>query len=917
MHLSPHALDIPAEELQRLQVTDVTLEAAQMAADGNPSTAGPGFFRRDRLLYRRWRPAGRHTDMEVEQLVLPLTCRQTVLQLAHTIPLAGHLGRDKTAQRVLQRFYWPTLFKDVADFCRHCAECQKSGNHRVRRAPLIPLPILEVPFDRIAMDIVGPLPRSRAGNRYILVVCDYATRYPEAIPMKSIDAEKVAEQLVALFARVGIPREILTDQGSNFTSRLLTEMYRMLHVHPIRTTPYHPQTDGLVERFNKTLKSLLRKAASDASKDWDTLLPYLLFSYREVPQASTGFSPFELLYGRAVRGPLDVLKETWEADRRSTESVVSHILSMRDKLASMTELVRGNLTKAQTRQKRWYDRTARERAFKTGDQVLVLLPTHASKLKATWQGPYRIVCRTGKVTYQVDLHDTRRRKRVLHVNMLRRWHTPTTSLFAEDTTVEEGEEDCPEWRDDGPGQPTVGKHLTVQERADLDTLLKECGDVLQSRPGRTSLAEHTIDSGAAKPVKLPPYRLPHAYREEVQSELREMLDTGMIEPSKSEWASPIVLVKKKDGTMRLCVDYRRLNSVTTADAYPMPRIDDLLDKLGQARYITTLDLARGYWQVPVAMRDRAKTAFTTPMGLYQFRVMPFGLSGAPATFQRMMDTLLRGTENFAAAYLDDLVVYSATWEDHCRHVRQVLLRLREHGLTAKPSKCQFGMHQCVYLGHVVGGGQVRPEVGKLLAVENFPVPSTKKHVRSFLGLTGYYRRFIPDYATVAAPLTDLTRKAGPNVVVWTDSCGHAFGELKRRLCSTPILQSPDFSLPFLVQTDASDRGVGAVLSQRSRDGGDHPVAFFSRKLLPREQRYSTVEKECLAIRLGIQSFRVYLMGRPFTVQTDHRALQWLDRLKDTNSRLTRWSLFLQQYQFVVEHRAGTHNANADALSRMF
>lgn len=217
---------------------------------------------------------------------------------------------EKTRQRILRRFYWPTLFRDVEQFCKSCISCQKSGNRKVPKAPLIPLLVISEPFTRIAMDIVGPLPRSSAGHKYILVMCDYATRYPEAVPLRSIDAEHVAEELIKLFARVGIPREILTDQGSNFMSQLLAEPYKLLHIHSIRTSPYHPQTDGLVERFNQTLKNMLRKVMAKEGKDWDKLLPYLLFAYREVPQASTGFSPFELLYGRAVRGPLDMIRET-------------------------------------------------------------------------------------------------------------------------------------------------------------------------------------------------------------------------------------------------------------------------------------------------------------------------------------------------------------------------------------------------------------------------------------------------------------------------------------------------------------------------------------------------------------------------------------------------------------------------------
>ena len=341
----------------------------------------------------------------------------------------------------------------------------------------------------------------------------------------------------------------------------------------------------------------------------------------------------------------------------------------------------------------------------------------------------------------------------------------------------------------------------------------------------------------------------------------------------------------------------------------------LIDKLGGAEFITTLDLTRGYWQVPIAQESRTKTAFTTPFGLFQFTVMPFGLHGAPATFQRMMDVLLSGAGEYSAAYLDDLVVFSNSWPEHLEHLRAVLQRLREAKLTAKPTKCQIAMNQCVYLGHRVGNGEIEPEASKLKAVSDFLQPETKKDVRAFLGLTGYYRKFIPNYATIALPLTDLTKKSLPNAVVWTAACGTAFGELKRRLTCAPVLKSPDFSKQFILQTDASERGIGAVLSQRTSDGEEHPIAYYSRKLLPREEKYATVEKECLAIKLGVQAFRVYLLGRQFVVQTDHRSLEWLHRLKENNARLTRWSLSLQPYMFTVEHRAGKDNTNADGLSR--
>ena len=373
------------------------------------------------------------------------------------------------------------------------------------KAPLIPLPVISEPFTRIAMDIVGLLPRSSAGHKYILVMCDYATRYPEAVPLRSIDAKHVAEELIKLFARVGIPREIVTNQGSNFMSQLLAELYKFLHIHSIRTSPYHPQTDGLVERFNQTLKNMLQKVVAKEGKDWEKLLPYLLFAYREVPQASTGFSPFELLYGRAIRGPIDVIRETWEADERSDDSVVSYLLATQEKLWDMAEIVEENLTRVQSKQKRWYDKGARLREFKKGDPVMVLLPTSSSKLLAQWQGPYQIIERTGKVTYWVDLHDRRKRQSIFHVNMLKAFQVRSQEQLvslAREVPEESSDADLPLWNDSLDGTPTVGEQLTEQQKTELQSLLTEFEDVLQPKPGQTTLAEHHIRTNDAKPVKL-------------------------------------------------------------------------------------------------------------------------------------------------------------------------------------------------------------------------------------------------------------------------------------------------------------------------------------------------------------------------------------------------------------------------------
>ena len=383
----------------------------------------------------------------------------------------------------------------------------------VRRAPLIPLPIMDEPFRTIAMDIVG---------RYILVICDYATRYPEAV--RTIDANTIAEELLVVFSRVGIPEEMLTDQDTNFTSQFLSEIYRLLQIRPIRTTPYHPQTDGLVERFNGTLKAMLRKVAAEEGRDWDRLLPYMLFAYREVPQASTGFSPFELLYGRNVRGPLDILKESWDADRRGSESVVSYILMIQYRLTQLRDIVHKNLKDAQRTWKEWHDRHARNLEFQPGDQVLVLLPTSTNKLLAEWRGHYPIERKISDVNYEIWMTDSRK-KRIFHVNMLREWHSPSAASFLAEEVIGEPpiQADDVVLRDgtgaDESEKPLITSRLKSTQRAELNELLQEFDDVLSSRPGKTQLAECCVNTGRASPIHHPPYRLPHAYRDIVKSEL--------------------------------------------------------------------------------------------------------------------------------------------------------------------------------------------------------------------------------------------------------------------------------------------------------------------------------------------------------------------------------------------------------------
>ncbi len=907
--------DIP-HNMSDLQKQDVTLEGLFQKAGNSHSRNRlqdkERFVVKDNRLYRQ-------TDSG-DQLVVPLSIRAKVLHLGHSIPWSGHLGQQKTLARISSRFYWPRLYMDVIDYCKSCPECQltapvKKGD----RAPLVSLPIIDVPFTRIAMDIVGPLERSRSGNRYILVVCDYATRYPEAFPLKKIKTRQIVNVLGQLFSRVGIPTEILTDQGTNFTSRQIKEVYALLGIRAIKTTPYHPQTDGMVERFNQTLKAMLRKFVSETGSDWDQWLPYLLFAYREVPQASTGYSPFELLYGRQVRGPLDILKEAWEGDKpREQVNVVSYVLRMREKMDSMAELVHITMAKSQQQQKSWYDQSSRQRTLNPGQKVLLLLPTSDSGLLAKWQGPYEILRKVGPVNYELYLPDRRKKNQVFHINLLKPWQDRSgplsDQLFAR--KIDEEEESNEQYFPTVMSSPIFPElsHLTSEQQENLQLRVPE--GLFSDRPGRTGVMQHDIRLLSPGPVRQTCCRVPARLIPELKNEVKVMLEMGVIEPSRSEWCSPVVLVPKKDGTLRFCVDFSKLNAVSAFDPYPMPRVDELIERLGKAKYLSTLDLCKGYWQIPLTNTSKELTAFRVPSGLYQFTVMPFGLHGAAATFQRTMDCVLRGTEDFAAAYIDDVVVYSSTWEDHMEHLSDVFSRIHGAGLVVNATKCYLAKPEVSYLGYVLGGWVIKPQMDKVEAVRSCPPPTTKKRVRSFLGLVGWYRRFISNFSTRAAVLTDLTQKGSPQKVVWSPECETAFQNLKDCLCQGPVLQSPNFDISFTVQTDASGVGLGAVLLQGDSENR-RPVQYISRKLFPREVRYSTVEKEALAIKWALDTLKYYLIGKDFTLETDHRALQWLHRMKDSNARITRWFLSLQPFKFQVKYRAGAQNVVADFLSRHY
>lgn len=455
--------------------------------------------------------------------------------------------------------------------------------------------------------------------------------------------------------------------------------------------------------------------------------------------------------------------------------------------------------------------------------------------------------------------------------------------------------------------------LTPDQLETAKSLCDSFSDVFTDIPGMTNLVEHKIVVTSSEPVRVKPYPIPFSTEKTITEEVQKMLQLNVIEPSSSPYSAPVVIARKKDGTNRFCIDYRRLNCATVFDAEPMPSPESIFSKMTGKKFVSKIDLSKGYWQVPMADESKRLTAFSTPSGLYQFRTMPFGLVNAPATFSRMMRKLLQGM-NGVENFIDDVIVFTDTFEEHLHILKTVFERLRDAGLTARPTKCFIGFDKIDCLGHMVGNKCLEPEQDKIDAVRNAPIPQTKKQVRAFLGLAGFYRKFIPNFSAIAIPLSDLTKKGQPNKVIWTESQQRAFDTLKHMLSERPILKLPEFNETFILRTDAADDGIGAVLLQME-DDEKLPVAYASRKLQPREKAYAVIEKECLAVVWGIQKFHQYLYGREFLLETDHQPLTYLNKAKTENSRLMRWALQLQPYRFRIIAIKGSDNVGADYLSR--
>lgn len=467
----------------------------------------------------------------------------------------------------------------------------------------------------------------------------------------------------------------------------------------------------------------------------------------------------------------------------------------------------------------------------------------------------------------------------------------------------------------------ISPHLREDQREELLKLIRKYREIFswtgKLEGGKTALGyEQTVPLTDNKPAHQPPYRVSPKERDLLNDQIQEMLKQNVIRKSRSSYAAPVRLIPKADGKFRLVTNYRRLNKVVVPDAYPMPRADDILSHLNGFQYFTTLDMNSGYWQIPIKEEDRHKLAIVTDQGLYEYNVLPFGLKTSGGYFQRCMDTVMAGLKwNTVLIYLDDLICGAESWDDHLRRLESIFGRLKEAKLTLNCAKCNFGFLDIKILGHMVNAKGISPDPAKLEAVKKFPRPKGPRDVRSFLGLASYYRKFIKGFADIAKPLTDLTKKenAGKKFC-WTRESEEAFQLLKDKLCKSPVLSHFNDLAELELHTDASDRGLGAVVHIVEGET-IHPIAFASRKLLDAERRYSATEKELLAIVWACNYFRHFLWGKKFKVITDHASLKYWTEIKDQSSRLNKLALKLTDFDVDIIHKSGRKHLAPDALSR--
>ncbi|GJP47147.1 hypothetical protein CLOM_g6374 [Closterium sp. NIES-68] len=844
---------------------------------------------------------------------------------------------NKTLTGIAKHYYWPHMADDVHKFVTSCTTCQRMKSSKQKKAgPLQPLPVPEQPWQAVSLDFITGLPTTMSGHDAILVVIDKFSKMGHFIPTHTTARTEETAQLFVhyIISQHGIPTTLISDRDPKFTNKFWKELMSLLGTKLAMSSAYHPQTDGQTKRLNQIVEQLLRAACKDDISKWDLHLPVLEFAYNNATHAATGQTLLFLCYGHH---PLTPQQPTIPATVQPAHDFITTMHKLWDRTHK-------RLLDIHQQQKRQADRHRTDHTISVGDRVL--LDTHnldishlPSKLRPRFCGPFLVEAQVTPVTFRLRLPATWKIHNAFHVQLLKPYRDPNTVFSGRQPPPPPP---LPNWDDTGDiPVETLARFEKDMKRTDtgflaiatevendgekasetpekIKELLKEFQDILpddlpnELPPYRTHQHE-IVEEPGSKPTFRAPYRLSPTELTDMKKQIEYLLAKGLIRPSTSPYGAPVLFTPKPDGSLRMCIDYRALNKQTIKNKYPIPRIDDLLDQLRGATVFSKLDLRSGYWQIRMADNSIHKTAFRTRYGSYEYLVMPFGLTDAPATFQAEMNHILRPLlDECVVVYLDDILIYSRDMKQHVEHLRRVFEILRRERFYVKLSKSEFALEKVQFLGHMVSAQGVHVDPKKIEAVRTWKTPENVKELQQFLGFANYYNRFVPQYAKLAAPLTNLLKKNTP--YKWEPKHQEAVEQLKQALTSAPVLILPDPERDYVIEADASDQAVGAVLMQ-DQGNGLQPIAYLSKKLHGAELNYPIHDKEALAIIIAFKAWRCYLEGRRTTVYTDHCSLKYLKTQPNLSRRQVRWIDFLEtHFHYDIVYKPG-HKNKADALSR--
>ena len=577
-------------------------------------------------------------------------------------------------------------------------------------------------------------------------------------------------------------------------------------------------------------------------------------------------------------------------------------------------LAQANLHDSQLKNKSRYDKNAYERKFSIGDRVLMKATKNKKKMSLKWEGPYEIVGKNSEKLYEIKIND---KVRAYHIDLLKLFKDPIDEDVEETNSMSINTIGYMSVYDNSNNIKVNKPCSDPMTDSKVESLINNYVDIFSDSPSVTNVLTHKIVLKDDEPVNKQPYPIPVAFKDKFKTELKAMLELGIIEKSNSDYASPCIIVPKKNSEkIRVVIDFRSLNSKLVKDREPVSFSQSIFSKLSQCKYFSVIDLQHGFWQIPLDPESRKYTAFTTEFGLYQFKVMPYGIANGPAEFSRLMRKLFANEPN-VHTFIDDILISTESIDEHISVLDKVFKILKNANLKINKDKCHFCAESINYLGQTLSSEYISPQSDKIECILDAPLPVTKKNLQSFLGLCNYFRNYVKNYAELTFRLYDLVKGKAPKKIIWNETYIECFNNVKEALSKDIRLFHFNPKLPLILQTDASSYAFGAILGQRLKENGPVlPIQCISKKLTETEQRYSTIEKEAFCIVWAVEKLSFYLLGNHFIIESDHEPLSYMNKFSKSKDKLRRWELLLSNFDYEIRYIPGKENIMSDFLSRI-